>query len=116
MATKTIVRYKAPNEIVGRRAITVGDARHVGIFTLERDLYWDVEKGFWLDADEAGIPKEILEVLETEDWSNGSLGWFTIETQEVRDSEEDSSPTTSSAASPSTKSRAGNSTAKEGDK
>lgn len=80
---KTIVRYRPPNEIIGRRELTVADLERIGIFTQKTDLAWDERNGFWLDADEAGIAKEVMEKLESPDFSNDSLGHFTIEQQEV---------------------------------
>lgn len=85
---KTIVRYRPPNEIIGRREITVKDLEGIGIFTQKTDLAWDAKTGFWVDADEAGIAKEVMDKLESSDFSNDALGHFTIEVQEVEDKQE----------------------------
>lgn len=93
MAVKTIVRYKPPNELVGQRALTVADMRRIGIFTQEKDLYWNAENGFWLDAEEAGIAPEVMELLSTNNFSNDHLGHFTVEKQDVPDEpSEDNKP------------------------
>lgn len=85
MATKTIVRWKPPNELYDRRELTLRDLEGVGIFTQKQGpLTWD-RPGFWLDADEAQIAPEVMNLLESPEFSNASLGWFTIETQEVED-------------------------------
>jgi hypothetical protein len=95
---KTIVRYRPPNEIIGRRELTVVDLERAGIFTQEKDLAWDAQTGFWLDADEAGISKEVLDLLESENFSNDALGHFVIEQQQVEDKKAPSPPSAAKAA------------------
>lgn len=84
MATKTIVRWVPPNELYDRREITLRDLEGVGIFTQRQGpLVWDKATGFWCDAE--GIAPEVMDRLESPEFSNAQLGKFTIETQEVED-------------------------------
>lgn len=85
MATKTIVRYEPPNDLVGQRELRPVDLELVGIFTQQTTLVWDKRTGFWLDADTAQISTEVLNRLESEEFSNKTLGYFTVEQQEVPD-------------------------------
>ena len=86
VATKTIVRWKPPNELYDRRELTLRDLEGVGIFTQKQGpLAWDRKTGYWVDAEEVGIAKEVMDRLESPEFSNETLGWFTIETQEIED-------------------------------
>jgi hypothetical protein len=88
VATKTIVRWKPPNELYARRELLPASLEAMGIFTQKTPLYWDREHGFWLDAEAAGISPDLLDRLELDDFNGGDLGQFTIETQDVPDEEE----------------------------
>jgi hypothetical protein len=77
MATKTIVRYRPPNPIVGARELTPVQMEEVGVFTQQKRLLWTRESGFWLDAERAEISAETLAWLEEQS------GEFTVERQEI---------------------------------
>lgn len=84
MATKTIVRYLPPHDLVGQRELLPGDLKTVGIFTQNTPLVWSRSNGFWLDAEEAGISRDLLNRLENDEaFSNPAIGHFRIERQEV---------------------------------
>lgn len=106
MATKTIVRWKPPNELYDRREITLKDLEGIGIFTQRQGpLAWEKKSGFWLDAE--GIAPEVMERLESPEFSNDQLGYFTVETQEVPDEEPPASPSAAEEATSETKATTG---------
>lgn len=85
VATKRIVRYQPPNEIVGQRTMEVRDWERIGIFTQTTDLHWVREKGWWLDADEANISDEALAWLRDEANADPAMGLWKYEEQTVPD-------------------------------
>ncbi len=99
MATKTIVRYKPPNELIGAREITVEQLEARGIFDHGGvDLVWRKETGFWIDAEEAGLSEAMIDKLvNDEDFGNDRHGRFEVEKQETRESQ--ASPSASANSS-----------------
>lgn len=81
MATKTIIRYRPVNPLVGRRELSVKDFESIGIFTQEKPLAFDQERNWWLDADAAGVSKEALAWFE-------ASSEFAVERQEVKGKED----------------------------
>jgi hypothetical protein len=109
VATKTIVRWKPPNELYARRELLPASLEAMGIFTQTTPLYWDREHGFWLDAEAAGISPDLLDRLESDEFNGGDLGQFTIETQDVPDKDEAPAEEPKQKPRPSTRAAAGES-------
>lgn len=81
MATKTIIRHKPANPLIGRRELSPADFKSIGIFTQKTMLVFDKDTNWWLDADSAKVSKEALQ------WFEDSTE-FTVERQEVDDDQD----------------------------
>lgn len=82
MATKVIIRHKPMSPLVGQRELSPEDFKSVGIFTQKTKLVFTKERNWWLDAESAKVSKEALQ------WFEDSTE-FTVESQEVDDSQDE---------------------------